>query len=154
MCRLTQYILTRIKPFRNCEILCIKIVIWWIAIRVGVIRVYLKSRYSIIGLTLGISEWVSCILIHRLRSWRAYLSPLETDMGMNLLEEADTEVFFFWRLWWSVTIAKRSESRSDATLLDWPCSQVSAKWTSWAVAILEEYLTRFSQFCGMVPYSM
>ena len=71
MCRLTQYILMRIKPFRNCEILCIKIVIWWIAIRVGVVRVYLKSRYSIIGLTLGISEWVSCILIHRLRSWRA-----------------------------------------------------------------------------------
>ena len=33
-------------------------------------------------------------------------------------------------------------------------SSTSAKLTSWAVAILGEYLTRFSQFDGMVPASM
>ena len=43
---------------------------------------------------------------------------------------------------------------SDALILDWPRSQVSAKSTSLAVAISEECLTSSSQFGGMVPASM
>ena len=51
--------------------MCIKSAWWWIAILVGVICVYFKSRSAIIVLTVGISKWVSCRLINRMRSWRA-----------------------------------------------------------------------------------
>ena len=43
----------------------------WIDIRIGVESIYLNSSSAIILHTLGISKWVSCRLIHRLRSWWA-----------------------------------------------------------------------------------
>ena len=53
---------------------------WWIVIRGGVECVNLKSRYAIIGFTSGISEWVSCTLIHTLISWQ-YLFVWFVSLG-------------------------------------------------------------------------